>query len=125
MFDERLGERLIMLRKEKGVRQEDVADYLNIARPTYTQYETNRRKPDIETLRRIADYFHCSLDFLLGRTDDPKPPGEDNSTEIDLEEIMKKEGIMFDGIPLDEEDKEDILEVMKIAWKTIQKRKQK
>lgn len=62
-----LGEKLEELRRRKGVRQEDVADYLNIARPTYTQYENNKRRPDIDTLKKIADFFDCSTDYLLGK----------------------------------------------------------
>lgn len=63
------------VRLKFNIRQKDVCDALNIPQNTYSQYENNKREPDNETLSRIADYFHVSTDYLLGRTDETtKPP---------------------------------------------------
>ena len=59
------------IRLKLNIRQKDVCDALNIPQNTYSQYENNKREPDNETLSRIADYFHVSTDYLLGRTDEP------------------------------------------------------
>jgi transcriptional regulator with XRE-family HTH domain len=64
-----LGNRLTKLRKEVGLTQQQLADKLYISRDTYAQYEIGRRNPDYETLTKIADYFHVSTDYFLGRTD--------------------------------------------------------
>jgi transcriptional regulator with XRE-family HTH domain len=64
-----LGKRLTKLRKEVGLIQQQLADELYISRDTYAQYEIDRRSPDYETLTKIADYFHVSTDYLIGRTD--------------------------------------------------------
>lgn len=53
------------LRKEKKFTQEDVAKGLGIARTTYSGYERGTSEPDIEGLRRIADFFGVSVEFLL------------------------------------------------------------
>ena len=66
-----LGERLVELRKRKGLTQEEFSSLLNISRATYAQYEIDRRQPDYETLEKIADSHKVSTDYLLGRTDDP------------------------------------------------------
>lgn len=37
-----------------------------------SRYETGEREADYQTLIKIADYFHVSIDYLLGRTENPK-----------------------------------------------------
>ncbi|WP_120191061.1 helix-turn-helix domain-containing protein [Ammoniphilus oxalaticus] len=59
------GDRLKNLRKEKKLRQEDVANKIGTARTTYAMYEQGKREPDNETLLRLSDFFGVSVDFLL------------------------------------------------------------
>jgi methanogenic corrinoid protein MtbC1 len=61
--------RLRELRVASGLRQKDLADILGVAQTTIANYEQGARFPDEKTLRRIADHFNVSLDFLMGRTD--------------------------------------------------------
>lgn len=63
-----LGEVLTKLRKEHGYFQKDVADYLNLAVATVSNYENNVRMPDLETLVKLADLYDVSTDYLLQRT---------------------------------------------------------
>ena len=65
-----LGKRLLYLRNKRELTQEELAKIFCMSRSTYAQYEVNRRKPDYDTLQRIADYYKVSTDFLLGRTED-------------------------------------------------------
>lgn len=58
--------RLRMLRKQTGVTQKEIAQSLNIDRSTYAYYETDKTNPDLNTLRRMANIFHVSTDYLLG-----------------------------------------------------------
>ncbi len=44
---------------------------LNLNQNSISRYETMEREAGYETLLRIADYFHVSLDYLFGRTDKP------------------------------------------------------
>lgn len=69
-----LKERLSSLRAGTKMTQSEMAKKLGIARTTYAGYENGSRRPDPETLQKLADIFEVSLDFLLGRTDDPNPP---------------------------------------------------
>lgn len=66
--------RLRGLRKERNLRQKDLAEVLGLAQTTIANYEQNTRFPDETTLKRIVDYFNTSLDFLLGRSDQPHAP---------------------------------------------------
>lgn len=68
-----LSKHLASLRKAKGDTQNDLAKYLDITRPAYSAYENNRREPDYDTLLKIADYYGVTTDYLLGRTENPKP----------------------------------------------------
>ena len=45
---------------------------LNMGQNTISQYETGAREASYSTLIAIADYFDVSIDYLLGRTDNPK-----------------------------------------------------
>ena len=63
--------RLKEIRKSKGISQLKMAMDLNTNQNTISRYETGEREPGINELIKIADYFNVSIDFLLGRTDNP------------------------------------------------------
>ena len=67
MFSERLKE----LRKMRELTQRDTAEIFNVSYGAVGNWESGQRIPDTDTLKRIADYFHVSLDYLLGHTDNP------------------------------------------------------
>ena len=64
--------RLKELRKKKGISQLRMATDLNTTQNTISRYETGEREPGIDELIKIADYFNVSVDYLLGRTENPK-----------------------------------------------------
>ncbi len=55
------------IRKERNMRQEDIARYLNVKQATYSGYESGKYEPTIETLCKLADYYKVSIDYLIGR----------------------------------------------------------
>lgn len=68
----KIAERLKTLRKEKNMRQADVAKLLGIGVRTYQYYEGDEHRPDYEMLIKLADFFEVSTDYLLGRTEKRK-----------------------------------------------------
>lgn len=64
--------RLKELRKKKGISQLRLAIELNTTQNTISRYETGEREPGIDELIKIADFFHVSVDYLIGRTENPK-----------------------------------------------------
>ena len=60
---------LKLLRSEKKITQQDLADALHISKSSINMYERGERQPNFETLELIADYFNVDIDYLLGRTD--------------------------------------------------------
>lgn len=72
--------RLIKLRKQKNLYQADLAKKLGMARATYAAYEQGTRQPDFETLKRIAEYFGVTTDYLLG-TNQPDQTEDEKAFE--------------------------------------------
>ena len=56
------------LRMSRGMTQGELAKRFNISRSCIANYESEKRQPDHEMIRKIADYFDVSIDFLLGRS---------------------------------------------------------
>jgi len=82
---------LSSLRKQKGVTQQAVADYLGITQQAYANYESNKRQADNITLAKLADFFNVSTDYLLGRTESPMPaqePSEDDALRAEVLDLM-------------------------------------
>ena len=64
--------RLKELRQKKRISQVTLAMELNMNQNSISRYETGEREADYKTLIAIADYFNVSVDYLLGRTDNPR-----------------------------------------------------
>ena len=62
--------RLRELRKNRGLRQKDIAEKIGVSPQSYGYYENGINKPDPEMLIKLANFFQCSTDYLLGREDD-------------------------------------------------------
>lgn len=69
-------ERLVELRKERGVTREDFAEYLGISKYTLRNYELGKTEPGHVFLKYLADVFKVSVDYLLCMTDDRTPPNK-------------------------------------------------
>lgn len=64
--------RLKELRKTRNISQLKLALDLNMNQNSISRYENCEREADYETLIKFAEYFDVSLDYLLGRTDNPQ-----------------------------------------------------
>lgn len=53
------------IREEKALSQSDLAEILSVDRSTIAKWETGASAPRVETLRKLANYFDCSIDELL------------------------------------------------------------
>ena len=68
--------RLRELREDHDLTQKQVADYLGTYQPHYGKYERGERDIPTDYLIRLADLYKTSTDYILGRTDNPKPYGD-------------------------------------------------
>ncbi len=84
-------ERIRNLREDSDMSQQQMADLLYINRRTYSSYEIGSRGMPIEILEKIADIYHTSTDYLLGRTEirNPYPPALPSSFDVELVSFKK------------------------------------
>lgn len=60
-------QRIRDLREDADLKQETIAAFLGIQQTTYSKYELGKINIPIESLVKLADYYHVSLDYLVGR----------------------------------------------------------
>jgi DNA-binding XRE family transcriptional regulator len=65
------GDRLNFLRKSKNLKAEELGEIVGLKRRIIFLYEKGETKPSYDSLLALADYFDVSLDYLVGRSDDP------------------------------------------------------
>ena len=64
--------RIRQLRKEKGITQKELADILKVSDSALSFWEQGKYEPDNKSLATLASYFGVTIDYLLGRTHNPK-----------------------------------------------------
>ena len=72
MFFQRLRD----LREDRDLRQQDVAEILGISQTVYSRYERGFQTIPVVHLLKLADFYHTSTDYLLGRTNVTVPYGK-------------------------------------------------
>lgn len=107
--------RLKALRNQSGETQAELAKFLGITRAAYTNIENEKREPDYDTIKKLANHFSVTIDYLLG-SDVPSPtyanalkPSKEGSKWIPVL------GTVVAGIPL--EAVEDIIDYEEISPK--------
>lgn len=112
------GQRLRMERLNKGLTQEELGKLVNKSKNNISQYETGKREPDLQTLNKFAEIFNCTVDYLLGNT-------EQRNTAIIEGEKLPKElrdiGVEYLVVAKEMQDKEippeDIRKIISIIKK--------
>ena len=95
-------DRLKKLRQQEKYTQKEIANFLNITQPAYQQFESGKKKINIETMQKLADFYNVSTDYLLGKTDIPDP-----DSDIDLDSAIDN-SVAYDGTPITDHDREII-----------------
>ena len=67
-----LGMRLRALREGIGLSQSKFADVIGSTQSSINRYENGQATPTVELLRKYADYFDVSMDYIFARCDDPQ-----------------------------------------------------
>ena len=68
----KFSERLTEVRKNKNVAAKNVAEALGLSKAAVSQFESGKNAPSVAVLCALADYFGVSIDYLVGRTDNPE-----------------------------------------------------
>ncbi|MBU5308798.1 helix-turn-helix domain-containing protein [Clostridioides mangenotii] len=106
------GKRFKGLREKRNLTQEELVNmfnekyYTSFNKSTISQYENDKRKPEINVLENWADFFNVSIDYLLGRTEEKKEKSVDVEKDIEkvIDELLEQDGLMLCGELADEED---------------------
>lgn len=79
-------DRLKILRKQKNITQGDLAQILNYGYTAISNYESGRNEPSITDLKKIAEFFDVSMDYLMCVNDikNPYKPGDENAPDDDF-----------------------------------------
>lgn len=128
--------RIRELREKRKMSGTKLAEMLGVSPQYLYDLEKGERRLNEKLIKRLAQIFNVSADYLLGndpsgnRTQpDPSTPSwwyrNTPPTEVELEEFLKTVNIYFEGAPLDEEDKEDILTYLKVKWEREKKKREK
>lgn len=87
-FFQALGTRIAAARKAQNLTQQEIADQLGVAQQTYAQWETGRARIQVDTLPRLAQHLHVTLDELVGlSTGTRTKKGPANRFERQIERI--------------------------------------
>ena len=84
--------KLKLLRKERGLTLQEMADILNVSRGSYNYYELGKTEPSINILFQLSDFFGVSIDYLLGHSESsptvrnvaPEPLAEEEKELLNL-----------------------------------------
>lgn len=123
--------RIKNLRQEKGLTQEALANQINdmfdvnINKGMLSKWETGKEEASMANMRLLVQYFGCTLDYLLGLSDEDRRSSiNDSDRKLSIKEekdvartmvklkdqLRNQQGLMFDGEPMDEETIELLLE---------------
>jgi len=84
-----LGERIKILRSQADIERDGLAKAIGITYHALSKYETNEREPDYQTIRKIAEYFGVSTDYLLGINESEHDNGYPNFS-MAFADLMKR-----------------------------------
>ena len=95
--------RLRELRKSNNVSQQKLSKYLNFGYTAIANYESGRNQPSLDTVKKIAQYFGVTVDYLIGASDYPRRENDITDKESELLGIFRR---------INEEEKEALLKII-------------
>ena len=117
-----LVDRIRTLANQRDMSLPQLEVELGLGNGTISRWRSS--SPNTDKLQRIADYFNVSMDYLLGRDITLNKRDQQNINEIlaNTEQLLKQDGLMFDGDPASPEAIESILSAMQIGMEMAKKK---
>ncbi|EGO5193104.1 helix-turn-helix domain-containing protein [Enterococcus faecalis] len=114
------SDKLKQLRTKKGIKQSELAEILHLRQSSISDYENNRSTPNPETIKKIAEYFNVSANYLLD-IPDKNDTKLDSTIKETIEELKNEDTLLFMGKngDIDEETARLLKIAMKNAIKTV------
>ncbi|WP_404387564.1 helix-turn-helix domain-containing protein [Ligilactobacillus animalis] len=104
-----IGNKIRDLRKEKKLSQSELGKLIGVSQTTVTAWETGRAEPASTYIKKLADFFNVSADYLLGRPE-KKSSNEDQKSK-DLKKFLEDNldnGMTFGDGKVTQEDREKL-----------------
>ena len=98
------------LREDNDIKQETIAKYLGISQQTYSNYENGRREIPIEVVKKLAEYYKVSTDFLL-RSENAYPGNVNMNAEF-IDDLTMHEVIYYMQT-LSDSDRKDLVKYIR------------
>lgn len=119
------GERLKELRTQKDLTQSALAKFLLLNQGTIACYETGKKYPTHENLKRLADFFNVSTDYLMGRPSMVLQSSEDaadyDPSNMFFERLI--ETVKKNDVTLSPAEEKMVLNIVNAAIKSIKENK--
>ncbi len=113
------GTRIRELRRQLNITQSELAKKLGVSPSTIGMYEQGRRKPDNETLLELCGIFDTTTDYLLGKSNIYCVEKRNREVSEVIDEFTRilssQQGLMFDGTPINDDDRRKIVDAIKVA----------
>ena len=119
MKNDILPKRLKLLRDKKGYKQQFVADKIGVRSNTLSGYETGSRSPDPEMIKKLAELYGVTTDYLLGHSDKPNQTEEEEFQAFINDPELER---WYRELPKSEE--EDLRRLRQI-WQIIKEKENK
>ncbi|MFB5690269.1 helix-turn-helix domain-containing protein [Bacillus cereus] len=97
-----IGEKIKELRKNSKITQEQLGNAIGVSKMAISYFEKGKKSPGRESLKKIADYFGVTTDYLLGRSEDPELNEEEDKV---VTEEGKNIMSLIESLPEDERKK--------------------
>lgn len=105
--------RIKKLRKQRGMTQAELARELDISASSIGMYEQGRREPDKEMFLRLSRYFGVPVEYLMDDSVKLDEPMEfKDFIEKVRRELLEREGLLVNGVPLSRSDIEEIMQAI-------------
>ena len=102
-----IGEKIRLLRKEKGLTQQELAKCIKMSDGNLSKYELGRLEPSTDTIKMLADFFNVSTDYLLGLSTDRTKANKSNpikKSSIPISAQVPIIGVIRAGYPIRAEE---------------------
>ncbi len=111
---ETFGQKIKKLRVRAGLTQAQLANELGISTSAVSMYEQDNREPNRETLLALSSFFGVDTDYLLTDEDGGFYDVDRLLSQL-KSRIDSADGLMLNGVMLDEEDRAKLFDAMKVA----------
>ncbi|PNL99928.1 helix-turn-helix domain-containing protein [Streptococcus mutans] len=115
--------RLKQLRLEAGLTQKEIANHFQTSPQSYAQWEKGLRTPSSESLKKLANFFNVSTDYLLGKTNLKHEIPEGEELEKELDKAIDN-SVGYEGKPVSDRDRETIKRVLREYFSNQKKNNQ-